>query len=113
MFALLHKQNLQLCSTPALSMSNENAAHTTQCNANNNGTKNTKQNLQNLHNALVHSKTYENVNLQVACCAKHDQASVASAAACGTTYIAQHMYLYNALQSSDDKHQSNAKPTQT
>ena len=87
-FALLHEQNLQLGSTPALSISNTNAAHATHCYANDNGTKSMKQNLQYLHNALVHSKSCENANWQVACCTKHDYASVAPAAACGATCTA-------------------------
>ena len=73
-------------------MSNSNAAHAKQCNANNNGTKSTEQNFQNLHNAIVHSKSYENMNSQVACCTKHNCASIAPVAACGAAYIAQHMY---------------------
>ena len=91
-FALLHEQNLQLCSTPALSTINANAAHTTQCNANNNGTKSTEQNLQNLHNAIVYSKSCESMNSQVACCTKHNLASVALAVASGTACMAQYMY---------------------
>ena len=73
-------------------MSTANAAHTTQCNANDNGTKSTEQNLQNLHNAIVHSKSCESMNSQVACCTKHDHASVAPAAACGTVCMAQYIY---------------------
>ena len=69
-----------------------------------------EQNLQNLHTEIVHSKSYENMNLQVACCTKHDRASVAPAAMCGAAYMVQHMYLYDILQSSDYKHQSNLKP---
>ena len=91
-FALLHEQNLQVRSTPALSMSTANAAHATQCNANDNGTKSMEQNLQNLHNAIVHSKSCESMNLQVACCTKHNHASVAPEATCGAAYMAKHMY---------------------
>ena len=92
-FALLHEQNLHLHSTPALSISTANAAHTIQCNANDNGTKSTEQNLQNLYSAIVHSKLSENMNLQVACCIEaQSYASVAPAAAYGAACIAQHMY---------------------
>ena len=91
-FALLHEQNLHLHSTPALSKSTANATHTIQCNVNNNGTKSTEQNLKDLHNAIMHSKSSENTNSQVACCTKHNHASVASAAACGAVCMAQHIY---------------------
>ena len=63
-----------------------------QDNAHNNGTKSIEQNLQNLHSKIMHSKSCENMNLQVACCMKHDCASVAPAAACSTTCIVQHIY---------------------
>ena len=92
MSALLHEQNLHLNSTPALSTSSENAAYAIQCNANNNGIKSTEQNLQNLHNALMHSKLRENANSQVACCTKHDHAPVAPAAACVAACTAQYIY---------------------
>ena len=51
-----------------------------------------EQKSKNLHNALVHSKSCENMNSQVACCTKHDHAPIAPAAACGATCIAQYMY---------------------
>ena len=73
-------------------MSTANAAHATKCNANDNGTKSTEQNLQNFHSAIVHSKSSENTNLQVAFCTKHDRASIAPAAACGIAYTAQYIY---------------------
>ena len=89
MFALLHKQNFHLHNTPALSISTANAAHATQCNANDNGTKSYKQ---NLSNAIMHSKSCEYMNSQVACCTKHNRAFVAPEAACSAACMVQHMY---------------------
>ena len=91
-FALLHEQNLNLCSTPALSTSTANTVHAIQHNANDNGTKSIEQNLQNFHSAIMHSKSCENMNSQVACCIKHNRAFVACEAVCSAACMAQHIY---------------------
>ena len=89
-FALLHEQNLHLHSTHALLISTANTVDAIQRNANDNSITYTEQ---NLHRAIVYSKSSENTNLHVACCMKHNHASVILAAACsGTAYMAQYTY---------------------